>query len=78
VVHSYNPSYPEGRNRRISSLRPVQAKLVRPYLKKIIGKTKRAGDVSQEQGLVSVSSTGAGGRERKREPYLQIDSARPL
>jgi hypothetical protein len=39
VVEVYNPSYLEG-GRRISSLGPVQAKLVRPCLK-----SERPGDM---------------------------------
>jgi hypothetical protein len=31
VVHAYNPSYLRGRGRRITNLRPVYAKLLRPY-----------------------------------------------
>jgi hypothetical protein len=40
VVHAYNPSYSGGRHRRISSSRPAQAKLVKPYLKEYIFKQK--------------------------------------
>jgi hypothetical protein len=33
VVHTCNPSYLGGRDRRIVSLRPTLAKFARPYLK---------------------------------------------
>jgi hypothetical protein len=39
VVHACNPSSSGGRGRRISSLRPAQAKSVRPYLKNKIKTT---------------------------------------
>jgi hypothetical protein len=32
VVHTYNPSYSGGRGRKITSLRPAQARVMRPYL----------------------------------------------
>jgi hypothetical protein len=34
IGYAYNPSYRGGGGRRISSLRPVQEKLGRPYLKR--------------------------------------------
>jgi hypothetical protein len=46
LVHACNPSYSGGRSRRIMSLRPNWAKLVRSYLKnKNI--SKRAGGMAQ-------------------------------
>jgi hypothetical protein len=34
-VCAYNPSYSRDRDKRIMSLRPAQAKLVRPYLRNV-------------------------------------------
>jgi hypothetical protein len=33
VVHACKSNYSEGRNRRISSWRPTQVKVMRPYLR---------------------------------------------
>jgi hypothetical protein len=33
VVHACNPTYSEDGSRRITSFRPAQAKLVKPYIK---------------------------------------------
>jgi hypothetical protein len=41
VVHDCNPSYLAGRSRRISGLRPISAKLLRPYLKNKIQKAPK-------------------------------------
>jgi hypothetical protein len=56
VANTYNPSYWGGRGRRILSWRPVQAKLVRLYLKNKckIQKQKQAGAWLKVQSLLSM------------------------
>jgi hypothetical protein len=50
--HTHKTSRSRGRGRRIMSLKPVWAKLVRPYLKKKINKNKRAGNMDQVVGYL--------------------------
>jgi hypothetical protein len=50
VVPAYNPSYLCGRSSRILSLRPVQAKLERSYLKKNKERKERTGGMAQVVG----------------------------